>query len=118
LFRYAQEEKNQMTDGDILRQEFHQAMIRVYEKALQQCHYNAHIFRGMVEEHGGLETARRLLHSPATQYGFEKLWECGCLNITMEYQVIQERWATLFTPEEIQIARKRLTDYGLELPKR
>ena len=70
----------------------------------------------MVEEHGGLETAKRLLHSPATQYGFEKLWECDCLMITMEYQVIQSRWATLFTVDEVEIARKRLRDYGMELP--
>ncbi len=91
-----------------LEDRFHRAMIGVYEAALHKCQYNATRFLQMVNEHGGVEAAQILLHTPGFQYGFTELWLCKCLDLSMEALVIREEYAPLFTAEERQIARERL----------
>lgn len=84
---------------------FHQEMLLIYDKAKQECNYNASRFRKMVVEHGGFETAK-------IPDGFYELWEAKKLNLTMEALMIQNEWRELFTATEIQIAEKRLRDFG------
>lgn len=95
-----------------LENQFHRAMINIYEIALSRCRYRATRFLQMVTEHGGLRAAKRLLHTPGLQYGFEELWKCGCLDITMENLILKSHWNQLFTDEEKDIARQRLLDCG------
>jgi hypothetical protein len=41
------------------------------------------------------------------------LWERDRLDLTVEAVILEEaKWHPLFTPEEIEICRKRLKDYG------
>lgn len=93
-----------------LEQEFQRAMLGIYNSALQNCNYKATYFLQMVNELGGLQAAKKLLHKPELQYGFVKLWECGCLDITMEALILKEPWQKLFTEEEKEIARRRLRE--------
>jgi len=95
-----------------LENRFHLSMINIYEIALARCNYRATRFLQMITEYGGLQTAKRLLHTPGLQYGFEALWECGCLNITMENLILKSHWNELFTDEEKDIARRRLLYCG------
>lgn len=95
-----------------LENQFHRAMIGVFEGALYKCKYRATRFIQMVQDYGGVQAAKKLLHTPGYQYGFTELWQCGHLDITMEALVIQPEYAELFTEEEIQIARKRLEECG------
>jgi hypothetical protein len=101
---------------DALENQFHRAMIGVYEAALQKCHYNATRFLQMVNVHGGIEAAKILLHTPGFQYGFTELWLCKCLGLSMEALVIRDEYAPLFTAEERQIALERLKscDYPVD----
>ena len=92
--------------------EFHEEMVNIYKKAKKECHYNAKIFLTMVVDYGGLETAKKLLASDAPQYGFEKLWESGRLDLTMEALVLRPQYHSLFTDQELKVAEKRLKDYG------
>ena len=94
-----------------LDNQFHKAMLDVYRNALNICKQNHHYFSRMVSEHGGVQAAKRLLDSPL-QSGFTDLWECGCLNLTMENLVLQPQFSVLFTEEEKQIARQRLQEHG------
>lgn len=59
----------------------------------------------------GLPLARHTLASPAVTQAFEELWAANCLEFTVEWLVTQPQYARLFTPAEIDIARRRL---GLE----
>jgi len=95
-----------------LERQFDSAMILIYERALVECRYKATRFLQMVQEDGGFQTAKTLLHTPGLQYGFEALWECGRLDLTMEALILKPAWNKFFTDEETQIARKRLTDCG------
>jgi hypothetical protein len=104
-----------MSNGHDLQNQFHRAMLEIYDNALRECGYNAIRFLQMVRERGGVETARRLLYQQGFQYGFEKLWECGRLDLTMEALVLRPQFASLFTEEEKQIASNRLADCGYDI---
>ena len=95
-----------------LENQFHRAMLNIYETARSRCRHNAARFLQMVTEYGGLQAAKQLLHTPGLQYGFEELWKCGCLDITMENLILKSPWNQLFTDEEKDIARRRLLDCG------
>ena len=98
-----------------LENQFYRAMLGVYESALRECGHNATRFLQMVNKHGGLQSAKRLLHTHSFQYGFTELWQCGCLRLTMEALVIQPRFSVLFTEEEVQIAKDRLHECGYDI---
>ena len=96
--------------------EFHSAMLDVYRKAKREAGYNATYFLKMVEDVGGLEAARRLLKAGSVSSGFSALWEKGRLDLSVEAVVLQDRFAGLFTEEELDIARERLAEYGYHAP--
>ncbi|MEV0751666.1 hypothetical protein [Streptosporangium sp. NPDC050280] len=94
--------------------EFNEAMRSVYDRARAEANYHATYFLSMLAEHGSLATARKLLHAPAVSDGFAALWERGRLDLTVEALVVQPRFADLFTPAEIEIARHRLGQFGYQ----
>jgi len=62
----------------------------------------------MVDEHGGVATARRLIKSGDFQDGLMKLISLGRIDLTVEHAVLEERWRDLFTDQEREVARWRL----------
>jgi uncharacterized HhH-GPD family protein len=95
---------------------FHQAMIEVYRRAKQEADYNATKFIEMVANLGGLETAKRLLHTTTPSDGFLALWKRNRLDLTVENVVIRPEFSQLFTADEIGLAIERLRAYGLDVP--
>ena len=95
-----------------LEKEFGEAMLEIYRLARSECRYNASYFIQMVNDRGGLQTAKHLLSIDDPQSGFQRLWECGRLDLTVEAQAIDSKYRTLFTPKEIQTAKRRLRDHG------
>lgn len=91
---------------------FHQRMHQIYEQAKSECSYVATRFAQMTAEHGGLETAKRLLSSGGYSEGLTRLWEKKRLDISKEATVLQEPWRQLFTEQELNVARKRLKELG------
>ena len=92
-----------------LEEQFHYAMIGIYENAKDH-HYFATYFKRMLDEYQGVETAKRLLAKKEIQEGLMKLWEMKMLNQSMEALVIQERFKSLFTDAEVVEARRRLEE--------
>ena len=95
-----------------VRAEFERAMKDVYVRAKAEANYTATYFVGMLSNYGGLGTAQRLLASTEVSTGFAALYERGRLDLTVEALVIQPKFASLFTDEEIDIARQRLDQLG------
>ena len=93
--------------GEGLESEFHQAMLNVYDQAAAN-DYHPTIFRDTVRAYGGLRAAKRWLATENPQPGLYQLAKRGCLGISMEALVMQQRWRPLFSAEEREIARKRL----------
>ncbi len=97
----------------MLEDEFEVRMQQVYRDGKREARFSAPLFAEMLREHGGLETARRFLHSVDYAQGFTALWERKRLDLTVEAVILEEeKWHPLFTPEEIEICRKRLKEYG------
>ena len=84
----------------------------VYQRARSEAGYNATYFLRMLSDHGGLATARRLLRAPVVSEGFTSLWERKRLDLTVEALVTSPKFAGLFTPDEIDLARQRLAQFG------
>ena len=99
-----------MTQSDI-EYRFHQAMLYIYDEC-DAFGYRPTRFLRMVNEHGGLETARRLLHSDRLSDGFERLWEEQRLDLSVEAVVSREPWRGLFSELELAIASRRLEEMG------
>ena len=87
-------------------------MIDVYVRAKSEAEYIASRFLTMVTEQGGYEAARTLLHASSVSDGYTALWERKRLDLTVEAVILRPEWHDLFSEEERNIARERLTQYG------
>ena len=90
-----------MTDN--IEAQFHQEMLSIYRKAKFECGYNATRFFQVVNEQGGPQAAKSLLHSKGYSEGLTALWERGRLDITMEALVLKKPWTELFNKEELLV---------------
>jgi hypothetical protein len=102
---------DQRSSGDLVR-EFHVAMEGLFSRTLAETGYKATKFLSMVQDLGGIETARRLVGSPNPSEGFSVLWEHGRLDLTAEALVLDPRFQGLFGDELCDRAKMRLNDYG------
>lgn len=93
---------------------FDEIMNSLYERTRKATNggYNATTFRRMVREKGGLQTAKELLNSDDPQFGLGRLWEHNCLELSMEFQVLQPEFAPLFCERDLAEAEKRLAELG------
>ena len=91
---------------------FGQEMFRIYQRALSEADYKATRFLHMLHEHGGLQTARILVHASTVSEGYTALWERGRLDLTVEALIHDDsRWHPLFTLDELAICARRLSEY-------
>lgn len=91
---------------------FSKAMFAIYHEA-SAIGYTPSIFFRMLNERGALQTAKQLINSPAPPNGYTRLWELGRLDLTVEAVVYDNaEWHSLFTQDELDRCRNRLTDYG------
>ena len=93
-----------------LEDQFDEAMLEIYRRALSECKYNATRFLQMVNQHGGLQAAKTLINAPTLSDGFTALWQCGRLDLTVEAVALDPKWRDLFSDEELARAKKRLVD--------
>lgn len=100
---------------DIVKQ-FDMAMFQIYQRAKSEARYNATKFFQMLNDRGGLATAKTLINAAKPSDGYTHLYERGRLDLTVEAMVIgDKKWEELFTPEELATARKRLIEYNYKL---
>ncbi len=81
-------------------------------RAAREHGYNPTYFLQMLEQHGGIEAARRLLSNQEIQPGLIKLCELNLLADSVEAIVLQPRFHQLFTAAEREEAKRRLTELG------
>ena len=100
--------RRQAPSPDLVEHSFHLAMVRVLARARDEANYNSTQLLKMVADRGGLGAARHLLHNPALSDGFTTLWERGRVDLTVESLVLQEQYQSLFTEDELAVARGRV----------
>ena len=81
----------------------------------KKINYTPTRFNQMLAEHGGVETARRLIHSEVPSQGFGVLWEHQRLDLSVEAIAILPDYKALFTDTELATARQRLLDHRFDV---
>ena len=99
-----------------LERAFHRAMMASIETCKRELHYNPSYTVRMIQEHGAVDTARRLLHKEDYSEGMTRLWQEQRLDLSAEALVLRPEFALLFTEEERALARQILRDYGYPAP--
>ncbi|MDR1786873.1 MAG: hypothetical protein LBR16_00255 [Treponema sp.] len=92
-----------------------QAFAQRVTKAIQEMKalgYTPKILMGMIADTNAVTAIKTLLHKLQLPAGFTTLWEMKRLDLAMENIILEDAWKDLFTEQERQIARKRLSDYG------
>jgi hypothetical protein len=96
-----------------LEKDFDKEMMNLYHRIKSEANYNPTLFHNMLSQHGGIETACRLVHSKTPSEGYTALWEKGHLDLTVEALICDNpKWHPLFKDETLEAARKRLKEYG------
>ena len=95
-----------------LEAEFTQALEGTIEAARARGYIPTY-FMQMLSEHGGVQTAKRLLAKSEPQTGLFELWNLGILYESMEAIICDNpRFHSLLKPAEIAEARRRLEELG------
>ena len=94
-----------------LENEFYTAVMQDV-KILSKKGYIPRVFIDMIAKKGAIETAKQLVNSKEPSPGYTKLWEMGCLQYSVENQIQDKRWQSVFTDEEREKARERLAAYN------
>jgi hypothetical protein len=94
-----------------LEEEFEKELWQTVDVA-REYHYMPNIFMQMLKDHGGVETAKRLLAKSEPQTGLFELWSLGLLHESMEAVVLHEKYQNLFIKEELEEAHRRLEELG------
>jgi len=101
---------------EALKLKFHRAMLNIYHTAKKDLGYNATRFLQMLSSPDeSIRTAKRFVLSSKPSDGFAELWKRNRLDLTVEALVAYETaYSQLFTDEEREAARARLTDMGYQ----
>ena len=92
-----------------LSSQFHHAMVGLHTEWSQLSPpYHAKLFLRMVNDHGGKETADRLLASAKPSEGLAKLFLRGKAGLSVESLVLDDKWSSLFTTDQLSVAKRRL----------
>ncbi|MBI3160682.1 MAG: hypothetical protein HYZ26_13875 [Chloroflexi bacterium] len=97
-----------------LESEFEHALRGTYEAARKRGYVAAYFLR-MLDEYGGVNTAKMLLEGSEPQTGLHKLWELGLLHESMEAVVLQKRFESLLDRKYRDEARRRLEELGYQV---
>lgn len=93
-----------------LEAEFTQALEGTIEAAKHRGYVPTY-FMQMLAQHGGVETAKRLLAKSETQEGLFELWRLDLLHESMEAVICDNpRFHELFTQKELNEAHRRLEE--------
>ncbi len=93
-------------DAVALDRQFAGELRRVYAQCVELGYHPTGMLQ-MIERHGGIGTARRLLELPPSD-GFARLALLNRIDLAVESLVLQPRWDGVFTDDERRIARRRL----------
>lgn len=94
---------------------FASAVLVTMDRSVTELGYQPSSLRVMVNQHGAVGAARRLLEDRAVTDGFVLLWERQRLDLSVEALVCDQRFDGLFTEAERAAAQERLDEFGYVL---
>jgi hypothetical protein len=104
-----------MSDAGQIRA-FHAAMLDIFWRTLNEVPllgYTAGTFGQEIRQFGGLEAAKRCIHSEQLGAGFVALSQIRRLDLTLEALIHDNpKWHALFSEEELAICAERLRKHA------
>ena len=102
-----------MTDYEELKNELRSDMMHIYHECIRKHRYRPSVFFPKVNTDGPIRTAMTLMMSPYPSLGFEKLWEFGDLDLTVEALILSSpKYHDLFAPDQIEYCSEKMKKYG------
>ena len=96
-----------------LADEFHRALENHVYADIKSRNFPMFLLQAM-RRHGGVFAAKQLLDVSPVRSGLIELSEQGRLDLSVESLMLQARWKSLFSTDELKLARRRLNDLGYE----
>lgn len=97
---------------DRLAYQFEAELRDKMRSAKKECRYNPIRFNQMLEQYGGVATAKRLIKSAretgVIPTGYARLLEEGRLDLTVEHSVCKDEYQPLFSPDEVDFCTELL----------
>lgn len=98
-----------MAKPTTLESDFENALRQAAQICIRQYKYRPIYFLSMLGQLGGVATAKTLLSKPTPSSGFTKLvMDYRRPDLTMEHLVLESRFGSLFTSDEIAKAKRWL----------
>jgi hypothetical protein len=98
---------SEQSDPDLLRR-LRRAVAETYE-TLSHMGFGD---REGLDEYGAVAMTHRHLKSKFASAGFTRLWEMGRLELSIEAIVLRPEFQSLYSAEELAVARERLSSKG------
>lgn len=86
--------------------------IRIMKKEMN---YTPTIYIRMISQYGAINAVKQLILKDDNTIGFTKLWQFHRLDLTCEAKVINPKYASLFTIEEVNKCREKLKKLGYDV---
>ena len=99
---------------DQLRKQLEGDMENIYYEAAKIGYYPTR-YMDMIKRKGAMTTALELIRRDGGSSGFSKLWDLKRLDLSVEALVVSGKYDLLFSKDDIEICRQRLSDYGYTL---
>lgn len=97
-----------------LEREFQEALFASYRECKDDLGYNATYLLQLLHGRGGSGAARKLLADSKDHHGLTELHLEERLDLSVECNVLKKRFQPLFTPQELETARRRLRARGFD----
>ena len=110
-----QNQNKDVAMDNTLAQEFEIALRGLYHTIVAETNakYKPTLLMKMIDEIGGVLSAKNLISREKPSDGYIRLWELKKLHLTLEAFVLDNpKWHPLFTVEELQKATVRLKQYA------
>ena len=91
-------------------EELRKDMINIYNTAKKEINYKPGHLLNMISNLGAYETAIRIVTKQNVTSGFDRFWESGRLDLSVEALLIR-KYSQLFSKDVIEICKKSLAEY-------
>ncbi|MBL0749257.1 hypothetical protein [Nocardioides baculatus] len=98
------------TAGDLVL-EFHREAVELSRRILAETAYRPSQLLVMLNEQGGVETARQIVGQPQPSSGFMALMDLGRLDLAFENLVLDASYRGLFSEDLVTLAEERMAVY-------
>lgn len=100
-----------MAENELVQQ-FHEEMVKLYRRIIDECKYKPMYFLYMISELGGLKTAKMLINAVEPSEMFFRIRDYWRLDLSVEAYALKGEFSSLFTEKEKELAKSRLEKFG------